>query len=151
MPGEAPSQGTLSWELGQRVHSPCPTGTLTSSARTGRKMIMVAVLLANSVKKAMTTVMSRTASTGGTCSRGCSCPPIHADSPDSCGQTCLQSRSNQYHPSQTATSVNSSATCSTGRSPGDPRIHSARKQIPFGFSAQSYSLNGRGNQIDLYG
>lgn len=58
--------------------------TLTSSARTGRKMMMVAVLLANSVKKATTTVMSSTASTGGTLSRGCSCPPIHADSPDSC-------------------------------------------------------------------
>lgn len=62
----------------------CPR-TLTSSASTGRKMMIVAVLLANSVKKAMTTVMSSTARAGGTFSRGCSCPPIHADSPDSCG------------------------------------------------------------------
>lgn len=61
-----------------------PVRTLTSSARTGRKMMIVAVLLANSVKKATTTVISSTASTGGTFSRGCSCPPIHADSPDSC-------------------------------------------------------------------
>ena len=73
--------------LGRDVALPTqdPVRTLTSSARTGRKMMIVAVLLANSVKKATTTVMSSTASTGGTFSRGCSCPPIHADSPDSCG------------------------------------------------------------------
>lgn len=61
-----------------------PRRGLTNSARTGRKMMMVAVLLANSVKKAMTEVMSITASKGGRASKGCSCPPIHVDSPDSC-------------------------------------------------------------------
>lgn len=71
--------------------------TLTSSARTGRKMMMVAVLLANSVKKATTTVMSSTASTGGTFSRGCNCLPIHADSPDSCGGE--EAGSTSSHPS----------------------------------------------------
>lgn len=49
---------------------PFPRRILTSSDRTGRKMMTVAVLLANSVKKAMTEVISRTASTGGMFSRG---------------------------------------------------------------------------------
>lgn len=57
---------------------------LTSSARTGRKMIIVAVLLANSVNKAMTIVMRMTATGGGTPSRGCRRPPIQTDRPDSC-------------------------------------------------------------------
>lgn len=61
-----------------------PWDDLTSSAKTGRKMIIVAVLLANSVNKAMTTVMRMTATGGGTPSRGCRRPPIHTDKPDSC-------------------------------------------------------------------
>lgn len=95
------------------------SGILTSSASTGRKMMMVAVLLANSVKKAMTTVMSIAASRGGTCSRGCNCPPIHADSPDSCGQMYIWLQSTQYHTSQAATRARS-----TG--PGDLMIYLIR-------------------------
>lgn len=81
---KAPVAGTELLVAGERFLKPPHLPTLTSSARTGRKMMIVAVLLANSVKKAMTTVMSSTARAGGTFSRGCSCPPIHADSPDSC-------------------------------------------------------------------
>lgn len=61
-----------------------PWDDLTSSAKTGRKMIIVAVLLANSVNKAMTDVMRMTATGGGTPSKGCRRPPIHTDKPDSC-------------------------------------------------------------------
>lgn len=67
---------------GQRMSWSCQD--LTSSAKTGRKMIIVAVLLANSVNKAMTTVMRMTATGGGTPSKGCRRPPIHTDKPDSC-------------------------------------------------------------------
>lgn len=63
---------------------------LTSSARTGKKMIIVAVLLANSVNKAMTIVMRMTATGGGTPSRGCRRPPIQTDRPDSCGRESKQ-------------------------------------------------------------
>ena len=41
-------------------------GALTSSAMTGRKMMMVAVLLANSVKQARKAVINMTAAAGGT-------------------------------------------------------------------------------------
>lgn len=51
---------------------------------TGKKMMMVAVLLANSVKKMTTKVMVKTASVGDTFSRGCSWSLIHNDSPDCC-------------------------------------------------------------------
>lgn len=61
-----------------------PGDYLTSSAKTGRKMIIVAVLLANSVNKAMTIVMRMTATGGGTPSKGCRRPPIQTDKPDSC-------------------------------------------------------------------
>lgn len=61
-----------------------PWDYLTSSAKTGRKMIIVAVLLANSVNKAMTIVMRMTATGGGTPSKGCRRPPIQTDKPDSC-------------------------------------------------------------------
>lgn len=69
----------------------------TSSAMTGRKMIMVAVLLANSVKQAMKAVMSMTATAGGTWARGCKWFPIHTANPDSYCQKkkkslCLKSR-----------------------------------------------------------
>lgn len=47
-------------------------------------MIIVAVLLANSVNKAMTIVMRMTATGGGTPSKGCRRPPIQTDKPDSC-------------------------------------------------------------------
>lgn len=57
---------------------------LTSSAMTGRKMIMVAVLLANSVKQAIKAVMRITATGGGTVANGCKRPPIHTARPDSC-------------------------------------------------------------------
>lgn len=67
---------------GQRMSWSCQD--LTSSAKTGRKMMIVAVLLANSVNKAMTTVMRMTATGGGTPSKGCRRPPIHTDKPDSC-------------------------------------------------------------------
>jgi len=50
---------------------------------TGRKMMMVAVLLANSVKQAMKAVMSITATAGGTWARGCKWFPIHTANPDS--------------------------------------------------------------------
>lgn len=66
------------------------TALLTSSARTGRKMIIVAVLLANSVNRAMTIVMRMTATGGGTPSRGCRRPPIQTDRPDSCGKESKQ-------------------------------------------------------------
>lgn len=59
---------------------------LTSSARIGRKIIIVAVLLANSVNKAITIVISTTATAGGTLSRGCRWPPIQTDKPDSCSR-----------------------------------------------------------------
>jgi len=61
-----------------------PWDYLTSSAKTGRKMIIVAVLLANSVNKAMTIVTRMTATGGGTLSKGCRRPPIQTDKPDSC-------------------------------------------------------------------
>lgn len=57
---------------------------LTSSAMTGRNMMMVAVLLANSVKQATKPVISITAAAGGTSAKGWRWPPIQAASPDSC-------------------------------------------------------------------
>lgn len=54
---------------------------------TGRKMMMVAVLLANSVKQAMKAVMKMTATGGGTCARGCKWLPIHTANPDSYSQS----------------------------------------------------------------
>lgn len=57
---------------------------LTSSAMTGRNMIMVAVLLANSVKHATKPVISITAAAGGTSAKGWRWPPSQAASPDSC-------------------------------------------------------------------
>lgn len=45
--------------------------------------MMVAVLLANSVKQAMKAVMSMTATAGGTWARGCKWFPIHIANPDS--------------------------------------------------------------------
>lgn len=59
----------------------------TSSAMTGRKMMMVAVLLAISVKQAMKAVMRITATGGGTCARGCKWLPIHTANPDSYSQS----------------------------------------------------------------
>lgn len=58
--------------------------TLTSSAMTGKKMIIVAVLLANSVKPARKAVISITAAAGGTSAKGWRWPPIQEASPDSC-------------------------------------------------------------------
>lgn len=63
------------------------TCVCTSSAMTGRKMMMVAVLLANSVKQAMKAVMKMTATGGGTCARGCKWLPIHTANPDSYSQS----------------------------------------------------------------
>lgn len=50
----------------------------------GRNIMMVAVLLANSVKQATKPVISITAAAGGTSARGWTWPPIHLASPDSC-------------------------------------------------------------------
>lgn len=60
--------------------------SLTNSDRTGRKIITVAVLLANSVKKAITIVMRITATGGGIFSRGLRRLPIQMDKPDSCNE-----------------------------------------------------------------
>lgn len=46
--------------------------------------MMVAVLLANSVKQATKPVISITAAAGGTSAKGWRWPPIQAASPDSC-------------------------------------------------------------------
>lgn len=59
-------------------------GGLTRSATMGRNIMMVAVLLANSVKQATKPVISITAAAGGTSARGWTWPPIHLASPDSC-------------------------------------------------------------------
>lgn len=58
--------------------------SLTSSAMTGKNMIIVAVLLANSVKLARKAVINITAAGGGTWAKGWRWPPIQAASPDSC-------------------------------------------------------------------
>lgn len=46
--------------------------------------MMVAVLLANSVKQAIKAVIRATATGGGTLASGCKCPPIHTARPDAC-------------------------------------------------------------------
>lgn len=51
---------------------------------TGKNMIIVAVLLANSVKQATNPVINITAAAGGTSARGWRWPPIQEASPDSC-------------------------------------------------------------------
>lgn len=51
---------------------------------TGRKIMIVAVLLANSVKQARKAVISITAAGGGTSAKGWRWPPIQEASPDSC-------------------------------------------------------------------
>lgn len=51
---------------------------------TGRNMIIVAVLLANSVKQAKKPVINITAAAGGTSAKGWRWPPIQEASPDSC-------------------------------------------------------------------
>lgn len=62
----------------------CKKTLLTSSAMTGRNMIIVAVLLANSVKQARKAVISITAAAGGTSANGWRWPPIQEARPDSC-------------------------------------------------------------------
>lgn len=57
---------------------------LTSSAMTGKNMMIVAVLLANSVKQATKAVINITAAAGGTWAKGWRWPPIQEASPDSC-------------------------------------------------------------------
>lgn len=47
-------------------------------------MMIVAVLLANSVKQARKAVINITAAAGGTSAKGWRWPPIHEASPDSC-------------------------------------------------------------------
>ena len=51
---------------------------------TGKNMIIVAVLLANSVKQARKAVINITAAAGGTSAKGWRWPPIQEASPDSC-------------------------------------------------------------------
>lgn len=58
--------------------------SLTSSAMIGKNMMMVAVLLANSVKQATKAVINITAAAGGTWAKGWRWPPIQEASPDSC-------------------------------------------------------------------
>lgn len=50
----------------------------------GKNMMIVAVLLANSVKQATNAVISITAAAGGTSAKGWRWPPIQAARPDSC-------------------------------------------------------------------
>lgn len=88
-----------------------PWDGLTSSAKTGRKMIIVAVLLANSVNKAMTTVMRMTATGGGTPSKGCRRPPIHTDKPDSCR---TESKNRSHPPASQQGNWSSPRTCPQG-------------------------------------
>lgn len=85
-PAQIQHKPALPWGRARRAEEKLclPWDYLTSSAKTGRKMIIVAVLLANSVNKAMTIVMRMTATGGGTPSKGCRRPPIQADKPDSC-------------------------------------------------------------------
>ncbi|TNN73334.1 hypothetical protein EYF80_016497 [Liparis tanakae] len=52
-------------------------GTSLPAAMTGKNMIMVAVLLANSVKQARKAVINITAAAGGTSANGWRWPPIH--------------------------------------------------------------------------
>lgn len=54
---------------------------------TGRNIIMVAVLLANSVNVARNAVISITAAAGGTSAKGWRWPPIQEARPDSCQRT----------------------------------------------------------------
>lgn len=87
VPAETQHKPALPWGRARRRAEEkliLPWDYLTSSAKTGRKMIIVAVLLANSVNKAMTIVMRMTATGGGTPSKGCRRPPIQTDKPDSC-------------------------------------------------------------------
>lgn len=51
---------------------------------TGKNIIIVAVLLANSVKQATKAVINTTAAAGGTSAKGWRWPPIQEASPDSC-------------------------------------------------------------------